>query len=112
MPAGYTNISIEAGADFSITLELNNSDGSNKDLTGYTGACKIRKSYYSNFNVYSLTVTIDSPPTDGKITLSATSTFTATIKPGRYVFDVEITSGSSVTRVIEGIAIVKPNATK
>lgn len=112
MPAGYTKITIESGATFSVDIELNNADGSNLDLTGYTGACKIRKSYYSNFNVYPLTVTVVNPPTDGKIILSATSSETSSFKPGRYVYDVEITSGSSVIRVLEGIAEVMPNATR
>jgi hypothetical protein len=112
MPAGYVNIKIESGASFSIDMELNNADGSNLDLTGYTGACKIRKSYYSNFNVYSLTVVVANPPTDGKIIISSTASETATFKPGRYVYDVEISSGSSVTRVVEGIAEVTPNATR
>jgi hypothetical protein len=112
MPAGYTNLKIESGATFSITVELTNSDGTPTNLTGQTGACKIRKSYYSDFNVYSLTVTIDAPATDGKITISATATQTATYKPGRYVYDVEITNGSTITRVLEGIVEVRPNATK
>jgi hypothetical protein len=112
MPAGYTNLKIEVGATFSVEMELNASDGSNLDLTGYTGACKMRKSYYSNYNVYPLTVVIVNPPTDGKLILSATSTETATFKPGRYVYDVEITSGTSVTRVVEGIVEVMPNATR
>lgn len=112
MSAGYTNLKIESGATFSTSIELNNPDGTNLDLTGYTASCKIRKSYYSNFNVYSLTVNIDAPATDGKITLSATATQTAGFKPGRYVYDLEITTGSVVTRVLEGIAEVKPNATK
>ena len=112
MSAGYTNLKIESGATFSITIGLDNADGTNLNLTGYTGACKIRKSYYSNFNVYNLTVTIDNPPSDGKITISATATETANMKPGRYVYDVEITTGASVTRVLEGIAEVRPNATK
>lgn len=112
MSAGYANLKIEVGATFSIELELNNPDGTNLDLTGYTGACKIRKSYYSNFNVYPLTVTIVNPPTDGKIIITATASETAAFKPGRYVYDVEITSGSSVTRVVEGIAEVIPNATR
>lgn len=112
MSAGYANLKIESGATFSIDIELNNPDGTNLDLTGCTGACKIRKSYYSNFNVYTLNVSIVSPATDGKITLSATATQTASFKPGRYVYDIEVTNGSNVSRVLEGIAEVKPNATK
>lgn len=112
MSSKYSNLQIESGSTFSVTKELNNPDGSNLNLTGATGACKIRKSYYSDFNVYPLTVTIESPATDGNITISATSNQTTTFKPGRYVYDVEITNGSVVTRVLEGIVEVKPNATK
>jgi hypothetical protein len=112
MAAGYITLKIEAGATFNVELELDNADGSNLNLTGYTGASKMRKSYYSDFNIYPLTVSIVQPPTEGKIILSATASETSTFKPGRYVYDVEITSGSSVTRVIEGIIEVTPNATR
>lgn len=112
MAAGYVNLQIEAGSTFSVEIELDNADGTPTNLTGYTGSCKMRKSYYSNFDVYDLTVTILTPETDGKFRLSASSTTTATFKPGRYVYDVEITSGGEVKRVIEGIIVVKPNATR
>lgn len=112
MPAEYANLLIESGSTFSYTKEFNNTDGTNRDFTGATGACKIRKSYYSNFNVYTLSVSVDSPATDGKITISATANQTTTFKPGRYVYDVELTNGSVVTRILEGIAEVRPNATK
>jgi hypothetical protein len=112
MPAKYTNLKIESGATFSTTITLKNSDDTPLNLTSYTGSCKIRKSYYSDFNVYSLTVSIVAPATDGRITISATAANTATYKPGRYVYDVEFTSGTTVIRVLEGIIEVAPNATK
>jgi hypothetical protein len=38
---------------------------------------------------------------------------TANVSPGRYVYDVLITSGSSVkTRIIEGIVTVLPSVTR
>jgi hypothetical protein len=112
MPAKYTNLKIESGATFSTTITLKNSDDVPLNLTGYTGSCKMRKSYYSDFNVYSLTISVVSPATDGKITISSTATNTATYKPGRYVYDVELISGATVLRVLEGIVEVTPNATK
>jgi hypothetical protein len=112
MPAGYINLLIESGSTFSTTMTIDDDTGASFNLTGYTAACKIRKSYYSDFNVYTLTVSIDSPPTDGKITISATANQTSTFKPGRYVYDVELSSGSSVIRILEGIADVRPNATR
>lgn len=112
MPAGYTNLKIESGANFSITIELDNADGTHLNLTGTTGACKIRKSYYSSLYVYPLTVGIEDPATLGKINLTATAVETALMEPGRYVYDIELTTGSVTDRIMEGIAEVKPNATK
>jgi hypothetical protein len=112
MPAGYTHLTIEQGATFSQQLELTDSTNTPIDLTDYVGTCKIRKSYYSDIDVYPLTVTIPSPESDGKIILSSTSSNTTLMTPGRYVFDVEITSGSTITRILEGIAEVRPNATR
>jgi|APGre2960657423_1045063.scaffolds.fasta_scaffold197925_2 hypothetical protein len=112
MPAKYTNLKIESGATFSTTISLKNADKTALNLTGYTGTCKMRRSYYSDSYVFSLTVSVGSPATDGSITISSTATNTATYKPGRYVYDVEMTSGATILRVLEGIIEVSPNATK
>ena len=73
MGAGYAVLTIEQGSLFSTTLELKDGNDNAIDLTGYTGQSYFRKSYYSDNNVYQLTVGVNSPETDGKITLSATS---------------------------------------
>jgi hypothetical protein len=112
MPAGYTNLLIEQGATFFNTVELNNPDGTSMDLTDMTGLAKIRKSYYWDGNVYTLTVTVASPATDGILNISATAAQTALFSPGRYYYDLELINGDIVTRVIEGIAEVRPNASK
>jgi len=112
MPAGYINLTIEQGATFLNEVQLTNPDATFMDLTGLTGSAKIRKSYYWNENVYSLTVTIISPPTDGKFSISATSADTSAMSPGRYFFDLEITGDGTVTRILDGICEVRPNATK
>lgn len=112
MSAGYTNLYIEVGATFTTTMVLTDSTGLPLDLTGFTGVCKIRRSYYSDFDVYSLTVTVSTPETTGQIIISATATETALMKPNRYVYDVELIQASTVTRVVEGIAEVRPNATR
>jgi hypothetical protein len=111
MVSGYTNLIIESGSTFSQELTLTNPDGTSINLTGYSAASKMRKSYWSNFNVYDLTVTISSP-SEGKLILSATPTQTSSIKPGRYVYDVEISIADNVWRVVEGIIEVRPNATR
>ena len=50
---------------------------------------------------------------DGTIQITLTSTQTNSLKAGRYVYDVEITSsGGDVTRVIEGQLEVTPGVTR
>jgi hypothetical protein len=60
----------------------------------------------------SFTCTIESPATAGKLTISLTSTQTANLKPGRYVYDILITSGNIKNRVIEGMVLVTEGVTK
>ncbi len=51
--------------------------------------------------------------TGGVISVSMGSTLTSTLKPGRYVYDVVITSGANVpTRVLEGQLEITPSVTR
>lgn len=108
--AGYITLSINQGATFSRSIDLTDSNNDPVNLTGYTGSVKIRKSFYSDEYVYTLTATVTSPESSGNIVISATAAETALIDPGRYVFTLNITSGSTVSRVLEGIIEVIPNA--
>jgi hypothetical protein len=78
-------------------------------LAGYTLASQIRKSYYSANAASFSTSFIDSA--NGKLQLSFTSTQTGLIKPGRYVYDVEATLGSSTIRIFEGEVDITPGVT-
>jgi len=113
MSAVYTsNIVINSGANFSTTFELTNSDGTSLDLTDYTGASQIRKTY-SSTNYTSFSLSFIAPRSTGKIGIALTSGQTASLKPGRYVYDVLITSSSGTkTRVVEGMALVREGVTK
>ena len=71
----------------------------------------MRKSYYSTSNTI-ITSTITGNA-NGEITLSMTAANTANLTPGRYVYDLLITSPTSVkTRVVEGIATILPSVTR
>lgn len=49
----------------------------------------------------------------GQITMAMDSANTSNVTPGRYVYDVLITSDSGVkTRIIEGIVTVLPSVTR
>ena len=110
--AGYAELTIEQNADFTTTITVNDGTGAAQNLTSYTAAAQMRKSYYST-TANSFTVTI-SNAANGEITMAMTSANTANLTPGRrMVYDLLITSPTNVkTRVVEGIATILPSVTR
>ena len=110
--AVYSDISVDQGADFSAEVIVDDSDGTLANLTGYTVAGQIRKTYSSTAKV-DLTCTVTNA-TAGEITIGLSNTVTNAMKAGRYVYDVDITktSNSYKTRVIEGQVTVNPGVTQ
>ena len=110
--ASISNLSIDQGTTYEVTITVNDSTGTARDLNGYTARSQMRRSYYSSSNT-AFTVTIDAPG-EGEIDLSLTSTQTSNLKAGRYVYDVELVNSntSAVERIVEGIVTVFPEATK
>ena len=109
--AGFAELTVEQGASYSTTVTVNGSNGSPTNLTNYTAAAQLRKSYYSS-TATDFTVSI-SDAAGGEITMALSSANTANLTPGRYVYDLLITSPASVkTRVVEGIATILPSVTR
>jgi hypothetical protein len=108
--ATYSNLFIDQGSDFNFSVDLTSAAGS-VDLTSYTGRGQLRKSYTSSTAV-DFTISID--VANSEVNASLTAAQTAAIKPGRYVYDVEILSGAAtpiITRVLEGQIDVTPRVT-
>jgi len=116
--AQYEEITVDQGADIAVEIHLVNKDGSKKDLTNHAVAAKMKKTYNSDSaDTHAFTTLIASPATDGIATISLANTLTDTLKPGRYVYDVEMSyvdSGgdSIIERVLEGRVQVTPSVTK
>lgn len=109
--ATISNLYVDSGSTYSNVLTVNASDGQPLNLTGYTVASQMRKSYSSS-TVYNFTASIFNA-VQGKIRLQLTDEQSEAIPPGRWLYDVEITSSSgATTRVVEGIVIVTPQITK
>ena len=107
--AAIANLTIDQGATFSSDVTVKDANGNAFDLTGYTATAKMAKGYSSTRTRTAITCTINADPTPGIVTLSLTATETAALDaPARYVYDLEITSGATVTRVIEGVITVNP----
>lgn len=110
--AVYSNIVVDQGTDYSASIDVTDSDGDATDLTGYTGAGQIRKTYSSTTAV-DFTVTVADPATSGVLNISLTNVQTNAMKAGRYVYDVEITSSGGIkTRVLEGQLEITPGVTQ
>ena len=106
--AAVHNLYIDQGADFSADIGIFDDFNTAWDLTGYTGAAKIKKSYSSSTST-PFTVSVNA---SGTITLALTAANTSTLAEGRYLYDVVITSaGGSKTRVIEGLVTINPGVT-
>ena len=110
--ATISNLFIDQDADFTTTVTINDSSDVALDLTGYTAAAMIRKSHKSSTST-AFSVAFVDPRTTGQITLSLTDVQTAALNEGRFVYDLVITeSGGDKTRVVEGIATIKPSVTR
>jgi hypothetical protein len=80
-------------------------------LTGYSVTSYIRKSYASSAHI-DFNATIYSTA-GGQIRVSLTDENTTDVKPGRYMYDIEIqNSAGERLRVSEGIIIFTPQITK
>ena len=85
------------------------------NLTGYTARMQVRERYSSSVKQLDLTTLnggIVLGGALGTITINATATQTAAIIAKEYVYDLELVSGSTVKRIIEGKFIVTPEVTK
>ena len=109
--AVLSNLSVDQGTDFSAEVVVEDSSGDVANLSGYTGAGQIRKTYTSTaFTAFGVTVT---NAASGLLTLTLSNTVTNAMKAGRYVYDVEITktSNGEKTRVVEGQVTINPGVT-
>ena len=105
------NIYVDAGTTYSNIITVTASNGQPIDLTGYTVASQMRKSYQSSV-AYNLNASVYQALT-GKVKLQLTPEQSSAIPAGRWLYDVEITSPTgNRLRVVEGIVTVTPQITQ
>lgn len=114
MSACTWNILADEGATFSRIATWYSAPNTPVNLTGYTAKMEIRTSTDAP------TVTLELSTANGRISLGgAAGTITLTAQAadmnfsGRYVYDLELTSGGgAVTRLAMGMIQVRPEVTK
>ena len=112
MPAGYSELFMEQGADFNASITLDDVSGEAFNFVNYTASSQMRKSYFSSNAAATFSVSTGNNPALGVVTLSLNSANTANIAYGRYVYDVYVTNNFNRIRVLEGIINVSPQVTK
>jgi hypothetical protein len=110
------NLTVEKGADFLVDFNLREENGDFQDLSGFSLTGYFARSYSSSVR-YSFAATIPDAATglirlelDKSTTVIGTNQpSTASLKAGRYVYNVFITSaGGDRDKVIEGVLTVNP----
>ena len=109
--ATISNLFVDAGSNYSNIITVTATNGLALDLTNYTVKSQLRKSYTST-TAYNFTATVQTA-IQGKVRLQLTAAQSEAIPPGRWLYDVEITSPTGTkTRVIEGIVTITPQITQ
>lgn len=115
MTPGKYNFVCPQGATFSKQLTWNIDDDP-VDLTGYTARMQVREKYTSTQKILDLTTEnggITLGGDEGTISIDVSASVSATIIPKTYVYDIElVSSGSIVTRLLEGQFVVTPEVTR
>lgn len=106
MAATVYNFTIEQGIPYSCTFLVKNTNGSNKDLTGYTARMQIR-SYAS-----STVVVVEATTANSKLVINTgastcsialTEADTAGLSLLEYVYDIELVSSTNIPlRLVQG----------
>ncbi len=108
--SGKYNIVAEQGATFNLNFRVE-TDGTPWDLSDYTFAMQVRRSTSSSttlLDIQSATMT-----SLGQVSVSINADFMSEVPAGRWVYDIELTSsGSQVTRILEGRFIVTAEVTQ
>jgi hypothetical protein len=107
----YSNLTIDQGSTFTVTIDVTDASDNVLNLTGYSVAGQMRKTFDSTaFTAFTATV---QSAASGKVKITLTAAQTNALVSGRYVYDVEITSNEGiVTRVVEGQIEVTPGVTR
>ena len=104
------NLTINTGATFKASFEVIGLANTAFNFTGYTGSSQMAKSVSigsTSYAVATFNVGFTSAA-GGKFDISLGSTTTRGLTEGRYIYDVLVSSGSTVYRIIDGMILVKP----
>lgn len=113
MASNY-DFTIYQGSTFSRTITYKDNNGDPVDLTGYTARLQVRISYDSDVLLELTTENggIELGGALGTIRLLASASDTADLDFSKARYDLELVSGSTVTRLLMGLVFLSREVTK
>ena len=128
MAAGKYHLIIEQGATLNLEIQYKDSAGTAVDLTGYSGKMQIRSDYADNNPTTHITLSSSlatdgtglnfsgsngtTPPTSGSIGIYISAASSSVFAFDTAKYDLEITSGSVVTRLLQGDVKLQKEVTR
>ena len=109
--SGKLDLIIEQGATFTRTITIKDTNDTAIDISTDTFAGQVRKRHQSATAEATFSFSITNGA-GGEVTATISATDTAAMDAGDFVYDIEWTSGSTVTRLMEGVATVTPEVTR
>lgn len=112
MTAGSVNFKVETGATFNSTLVWTDENGTPINLTGYTAVMNItapkslESSTYFTLSTANSRITFDALSGTIYLHIDASDTATFNWEKGYGSYKLELTSGSTVYRLLEGSVIL------
>ena len=103
------NLTILSGADFKSTFSVLKPDKSAYNFTGYSGSSQMTKSVAIGATLgISTTFNVGfTSAAAGEFQISLGSTDTRNLKTGRHVYDILVSSGSTIYRIVSGNIMVQ-----
>lgn len=112
--ADITNFEIGQGELFRALVQLKNRSNNNVpiNITDYEFSGQVRENYTTDELAATFTITKLSPPSSGSVFISLLPNETDGLYQRSYVYDIKITSGSVVRRILEGGLTIRPAVTR
>jgi hypothetical protein len=128
MPAGKYALLIEQGATLKLDLAYKDSNNAAIDLRGYSGKLQIKNNYADSATTTYLTLSSSLnadgtginfsgssnsiPPVSGTIGIVISAATSSLLTFDTAYYDLEITSGSVVTRLLQGTVQINKEVTR
>jgi hypothetical protein len=111
-PATY-NITAYQGATYKLNMTWA-VGGTAVNLTNYSAAMQVRENPQATAVILNLTsgTGITLGGTAGTIGVNVSAATMGSVIPGNYVYDLELNSGSEVTRLIQGLFAIQAEVTR